>query len=129
MASTTDRVLELVAMRQARRRAFNERLSLLDNGLASHHALLYRCECGLIGCAATIKLSAEDYAAMRAEPRQFAVRADHVIPEVEHVLETRRGHVIVHKERGRSEHPTASSTRVNDPARASWPDRSHTAGS
>jgi hypothetical protein len=128
MASTTDRVLELVAMRQARRRAFNERLSLLDDSLASHQALLYRCECGLIGCAATIKLSAEDYAAMRAEPRQFAVHADHVIPEAEHVVETRRGHVIVHKRGDTPITPTASSARASDLARAPWPGGSHTAG-
>ncbi len=103
-------------MRQARRRAFNERLSLLDDGLAGHQALLYRCECGLIGCAATIKLSAEDYAAIRAEPRQLAVHADHVIPEAEHVVETRRGHVIVHKGGDTPMAPTASSTRATDPA-------------
>jgi hypothetical protein len=97
MASTTDRVLELVAIRQARRRAFNERLSLLDDGRAGDQALLFRCECGLIGCAATIKLSAEDYAGVRADPRQFAVHGDHVIPEAEHVVNTRHSHAIVQK--------------------------------
>jgi hypothetical protein len=95
MASTTDRVLELVALRQARRRAFNERLSRLDVALDPDAALLFRCECGLIGCAATIKLRAEDYAALRAEPRQLAVHVDHVIHEAEDVVETRRSHAIV----------------------------------
>ena len=97
MASTTDRVLELVALRQARRRAFNERLSLLDDDLAGDEARLFRCECGLIGCATTIKLSAEDFAGLRADPRRFAVHAEHVIPEAEHVVSTRHGHAIIEK--------------------------------
>jgi hypothetical protein len=95
MASTTDRVLELLAMRQARRRAFNQRLSRLDGGRASEGALLFRCECGLISCAATIRLTADEYAALRAQPRRFAVHADHIVPEAEDVVELRRGHAIV----------------------------------
>ena len=97
MAGTTDRVLELVALRQLRRRAFNERLSHLDDELSDEQARLFRCECGLIGCAATIKLSAEEYAAVRAQPRQFVVCVDHVIAEAEHVVATRRGHAVVEK--------------------------------
>jgi len=97
MTSTTDRVLGLVALRQARRRAFNERLSHLDAGPSDEQARLFRCECGLIGCAATIRLSADDYAAVRADPRQFAVHGDHVIPEAEHVVNTRHSHAIVQK--------------------------------
>jgi len=95
MASTTDRVLELVAIRQARRRAFNERLSHLDAGPSDEQARLFRCECGLIGCAATIKLSVDEYASIRAQPRWFVVCVDHVIAEAERVVSTRRGHAVV----------------------------------
>ena len=95
MAGTTDRVLQLLVLRQARRRAFNERLSRLDEGEGGEAARLFRCECGLIGCAATLRLSADEYASIRAQPRRFAVRADHVIAEAEDVVATRRGHAVV----------------------------------
>src|SRR4051794_28969329 len=95
MAGSTDRALSLVALCHARRRAFNDRLSQLDCALPAGSARLFRCECGLIGCASTIKLSADDYAAIRATRRQFAVRADHVIAEAETVVATNPGYVIV----------------------------------
>ena len=95
MTGTTDRVLGLVALRQARRRAFNERLSHLDEGLSDEQARLFRCECGLIGCAATIKLSVDEYASLRAQPRRFVVCVDHVIAEADRVVITRRGHAVV----------------------------------
>jgi len=111
MAGSTDRVLTLVALRQARRRAFNERLLRLDHELSTGDVRLFRCECGLIGCAATIKLSADDYAAIRATPRQFAVRGDHVIPEAEDVVTTKGAHAIVEKTQDGPIAATALGTR------------------
>ena len=83
MAARTDRVLELVAQRQARRRAFNDRLARLE-GLTDD--LLIRCECGLIGCGAGIRLSEHDYATLHEAPRHFAVLVEHVMPEAERVV-------------------------------------------
>jgi hypothetical protein len=94
MASPADRALELVAQRQARRRGFNERLEVLDS---SEDATLFRCECGLIACGAVIKLTASEYAGVRADPRQFAVLAGHALPDAERVVASRRGWAIVEK--------------------------------
>jgi hypothetical protein len=106
MAGTTDRVLQLLVLRQVRRRAFNERLSRLDDGRSDEQARLYRCECGLIGCAATIRLSADEYASIRAHPRRFAVCVDHVIAEAEDLVATRRGHAVVEQRAGTPVPPT-----------------------
>src|SRR3954452_5423372 len=78
----TARALDLVAARQARRRAFNERLA----GLPEVDSSLFRCECGMIACGATIRLSPEEYASLREAPRRFAVLAGHVVPEAERVV-------------------------------------------
>jgi hypothetical protein len=94
MAAPTDRALALVAQRQVRRRAFNERLFRLA---APAETNLYRCECGLIGCGSTLRLSDEEYAQVRTTPRRFVMLAEHVIPEAERVTAEHKGHVIAEK--------------------------------
>jgi hypothetical protein len=94
MASPADRALDLVAQRQARRRGFNDRLAVMD---FSEAATPFRCECGLIACGAVIKLTASEYAGVRADPRQFAVLAEHALPDAERVVASRRGWAIVEK--------------------------------
>ena len=97
MASPADRALELVAQRQVRRRGFNDRLAALgDFGEATP----YRCECGLVACGAAIKLTADEYADVRAHRRHFAVLAAHALPEAERVVDRHRGWVIVEKPPG-----------------------------
>jgi hypothetical protein len=94
MGARPDRALELVAQRQARRRAFNERLARVGLGLDD---VLIRCECGLIGCGATLRLHPDEYEALRAHPRWFAALADHVIPEAEEVLSSHGTWVTIEK--------------------------------
>jgi hypothetical protein len=94
MASPADRALELLAQRQARRRGFNDRLLALDSPEA---VMPFRCECGLIACAAAIQLSAHEYDEVRSDPRQFAVLADHALQDAERIVASRRGWAIVEK--------------------------------
>jgi hypothetical protein len=54
-----------------------------------------RCECGRLGCNALIALTEDEYRALRADPRRFAVVPDHEVAEVEHVVERREGFAIV----------------------------------
>jgi hypothetical protein len=94
MASVAaDQALQLIVLRQARRRRFNERLIALGPMEPS----LFRCECGLIACGTGLRMSALEYAHLRAEPRHFAVAAGHAIPEAERVVERHRGWEIVEK--------------------------------
>jgi hypothetical protein len=94
---TADRALVGIAQRQARRRRFNERLAALGGREPAATLVAFRCECGLIACSSAIKLTAGEYAAVRADPRWFAVVASHVIPEVEHVVATTREWVTIEK--------------------------------
>jgi hypothetical protein len=93
-SSPADQALTLIAFRQARRRTFNERLAEIE---FAPEALLYRCECGLVACANAIKLTGLDYMGLRANPRRFAVFAEHAIPEAEDVVATLGGCAVVEK--------------------------------
>ena len=97
MASPSDRALEQIAERQARRRRFNERLAALD---PTAEVARFRCECGLIACGTAIRLSAEAYAEVRADARRFAVSPDHVLPEADRLVASRGGWAIIEKRAG-----------------------------
>lgn len=55
------------------------------------------CECGTGECTETIVVTVHEYEAIRQVPEWFLVLASHVRPEVERVIEERRGFVIVEK--------------------------------
>jgi hypothetical protein len=93
-SSPAEQALTLIALRQARRRTFNERLAEID---FAPEPMLYRCECGLVACSTAIKLTGLDYAGLRADPRRFAVLAEHAIPEAERVVATGRGWATIEK--------------------------------
>ena len=57
----------------------------------------FRCECAQLGCNQLIELSVREYEEIRANPRRFVVIPGHECPEVETVVETGRGYVIVEK--------------------------------
>jgi hypothetical protein len=94
MAARADRALELVAQRQARRRAFNERLARVG---PPPDEVLIRCECGLIGCGAALRLQPAEYEELRAHRRRFAALASHVIPEAEAVVSSHGTWVTIEK--------------------------------
>ncbi|HEX6022716.1 MAG TPA: hypothetical protein VFZ00_12020 [Solirubrobacter sp.] len=93
MASATNRALAQVAERQQRRRGFNQRLAGIE--APDHEPTPFRCECGLIACGATIKLSGEEYADLRSDPRHFAMLAEHVISGADRIVARHRGWVVV----------------------------------
>jgi hypothetical protein len=88
----SERALQQIAFRQARRRLFNDRLAAIDPDAEVER---FRCECGLIACGTVIGLSANDYAELRSTPLRFAVYAEHVLPEVDRVVTTHGGWVTV----------------------------------
>lgn len=57
----------------------------------------YRCECARLGCSRLIELKVREYEHVRAHPRQFLVAPGHELPEVETVVETHEGYVVVRK--------------------------------
>jgi hypothetical protein len=57
----------------------------------------FRCECARLGCNQLVELTVREYEEIRANPRRFVVVPGHEFPDVETVVESRAGYVIVEK--------------------------------
>ena len=58
------------------------------------------CECGKLECIEQIALTVDEYRELRADPRRFAVKPGHELPDVERVVERRGRHFVVEKTEG-----------------------------
>jgi hypothetical protein len=86
------------ARNQALFRAVNENLRTLNEAFASVAGTFsIACECADRNCVEMIEIESKQYLAVRAEPRQFAVLAEHVYPDVEVVVREAAGYVVVEK--------------------------------
>ena len=61
------------------------------------HPVGFRCECARLGCNQLIELTVREYEEVRSHPRWFVVLPGHELPDVETVVATRPGYVIVEK--------------------------------
>ena len=59
----------------------------------------FACECADMSCIEQIAMTPDEYEAVRAHPTHFLVRPGHVIPEVEDVVSTHDGYLVVEKQR------------------------------
>ncbi len=57
----------------------------------------FRCECARLGCNQLVELTVVEYEEIRSHPRRFVVVPGHQVPEVETVVATRPGYLIVEK--------------------------------
>jgi hypothetical protein len=57
----------------------------------------FRCECARLGCNQLVELTAREYEEVRSHPRRFVVVPGHEMTDVETVVATRPGYVIVEK--------------------------------
>lgn len=57
----------------------------------------FRCECAQLGCNELLEASVQEYERVRAHGRRFMVIPGHQRPDVETVVETREGYVVVEK--------------------------------
>jgi hypothetical protein len=57
----------------------------------------FRCECARLGCNQLVELTTREYEEIRANPRRFVVVPGHEFHDVETVVESRPGYVIVEK--------------------------------
>ena len=86
------------ARNQALFRAVNEQIKGMNEAVATvTGSFTIACECADTNCIETLELSPQDYEAIRAEPRQFAVLPRHIYPDVEHVVRETPGFVVVEK--------------------------------
>jgi 5-bromo-4-chloroindolyl phosphate hydrolysis protein len=86
------------ARNQALFRAVNEKMESLNETfeqLTPNFTIV--CECADPDCLEMIEVQKEEYLAVRAEPRRFLVRPDHVYPDIEFVVRESTGYVVVEK--------------------------------
>jgi hypothetical protein len=57
----------------------------------------FRCECARLGCNRLVELTVREYEEVRSHPRWFLVVPGHELGDVETVVATRPGYVIVEK--------------------------------
>ena len=57
----------------------------------------FRCECAQLGCNRLVELTVREYEEVRSHPRRFVVLPGHEMTDVETVVATRPGYVIVEK--------------------------------
>jgi GH24 family phage-related lysozyme (muramidase) len=60
-------------------------------------AVAFVCECGHMACHASIELTSAQYAEIHRRGDQFVALPDHVLPEVEDVVDRGTAYVVVRK--------------------------------
>jgi hypothetical protein len=59
--------------------------------------LVFICECGRVDCGTTLRLSRDEYEAVRTTFDRFFVVPGHELPEIEAVVERHDGYLVVSK--------------------------------
>ena len=98
--------VDRVDARQKARLAENEDLfrttndqiqaSAEEHGVDSH-VYSFLCECSDEDCTARVELTLAEYTHIRADPTRFVVKKDHVVKEIEQVVERAEDHVVIEK--------------------------------
>ena len=107
---------ERLARNEARAREVNESLEfarVADSGPGRLMRMV--CECGIASCNEPIEITLLEYERVRSDPLHFAVVPDHVIRDIEVVVEENDRFVVVAKREGQpaavaiEENPRSSS--------------------
>src|SRR4051812_47030083 len=93
---STDRA-EDVALTEAAFRIANERTSRWEERHRDRAEELYLCECAARPCRERIRLTREQYEAVRSDVRRFFVVPGHVIPDLETVVESFAAYQVIEK--------------------------------
>ena len=78
-------------------REVNETVARVATARAVAEPTLFLCECADQFCAESIPLLREEYEQVRAIAEQFAVAPEHVLSDVERVVEKHRHYWVVEK--------------------------------
>jgi hypothetical protein len=88
---------ERLASNEAMFRTANERAAKWEERHASGETESYFCECADVDCRERVGLRKEDYEAVRANSRYFAIVPGHEVPDVETVIENHEGWALIEK--------------------------------
>jgi hypothetical protein len=87
-----------IGANEAMFREVNERIeSLAETFGLRGHLLDLICECGNISCSEQIRMTSQDYEALREEATFFAVCPGHEIADVDETVERRDGYDVIRK--------------------------------
>ena len=87
-----------IGLNEALFREVNERLRELAEGFErSPEKLDLICECGDASCASRIEMDRDEYEQVRSDSATFAIVKGHEIPDVEEIVEQRKGYDVVRK--------------------------------
>jgi hypothetical protein len=79
-------------------RTANERMADWEERDRADADELYFCECGNPECNEKVRLRGSDYERVRSDPCHFFVLPGHEIPDVETVIESNDGWLLIEKE-------------------------------
>ncbi|MCW3027917.1 MAG: hypothetical protein JWN81_1128 [Solirubrobacterales bacterium] len=57
----------------------------------------FRCECGRLDCNELVSLTPREYERIRSKPRRFVVLTGHELEEVETIVTTGDGYLVIEK--------------------------------
>ena len=87
-----------LAQNEAFFRSVNERIRDLADGHGSdQHQYEFLCECSDPACVERVRLSLEEYEAVRADATRFVLAEGHEDGTIEKVIEAAPNHVVVEK--------------------------------
>ena len=103
---------ERIGLNEAVFREVNERIEeVAETFDVQSQALDLICECGDAKCVQPLSMTRAEYEHIRSDPQTFAVHPGHEIPDVEEVVERRKGYFIVRKGKGVPEQIAARTDR------------------
>ncbi len=91
---------ERVARNEATSRTINEGIEEAHEGASTDRYLRMVCECGRDSCDRLVAIRSPEYERVRSDARQFAVLREHVIADVERVVDETDRYVVVIKREG-----------------------------
>jgi hypothetical protein len=89
-----------IAKNEAIARDINEGIEEAMASISPEGFTRMLCECGRPECELKVAISVEEYERTRSDPRRFVVVKEHVIPDVEDVVDENERFVVVEKRDG-----------------------------
>ena len=91
---------ERIALNEAVVREVNEKVEQTRESAPGNSFMHIVCECGYEKCDEFIAMMRDEYERIRNDPRQFCVLREHVIQDVEAIVEENDRFVLVAKREG-----------------------------
>jgi len=91
---------EQAAINEAVARDLNEDIEAAHEEAGREGYVPMLCECGKTDCEHVVPMTLDEYEDVRSDPRHFAVARDHVVAQIEEVVEDDGRFVVVEKHPG-----------------------------